>query len=264
MMSDAFTKLGEAELGSLIAALKSRRVVAPYPALQVSRVIPSALAAAARDGLSEWAALGCSAEQIAKVLELLVLDRTRERTTDPAMELVTSGPAASGITNRDTSVVVRELFQNATQSVLLVGYAVHQGQRIFETLARRMEDQPTLQVRFFLNIPRAYRDKTPAEILVSRFKQQFKNQQWPAGCRLPELYYDPRTVTDDAAGRSSLHAKCIVVDSADVFVSSANFTQAAHERNIEVGLAIRSAWLAGQITKHFRTLDEQGLMVRAF
>jgi hypothetical protein len=56
----------------------------------------------------------------------------------------------------------------------------------------------------------------------------------------------------------------IVVDSEYVFVSSANFTQAAQERNIEVGLNIRSNWLASRLIKHFRRLHECGLATRAF
>ncbi|TVS20812.1 MAG: phospholipase, partial [Planctomycetaceae bacterium] len=49
-----------------------------------------------------------------------------------------------------------------------------------------------------------------------------------------------------------------------VFVSSANFTEAGQERNIEVGLKIESQWLAKQITTHFRHLVDYGLAKRAF
>ena len=63
--------------------------------------------------------------------------------------------------------------------------------------------------------------------------------------------------------RSSLHAKCVVVDAEHVFVSSANFTEAGQERNIEVGLNIRSEWLAKRLIRHFKLLHEHGLAVRA-
>ena len=127
-----------------------------------------------------------------------------------------------------------------------------------------MQQRPSLQVQFFLNLPRPDADTTASEILVARFKQRFKDTQWPAGCRLPEVYYDPRSVAEDAPVRSSLHAKCIVVDSKQVFVSSANFSEAGQERNIEVGLKIESQWLAKQITTHFRHLYDYGLAKRAF
>ena len=56
--------------------------------------------------------------------------------------------------------------------------------------------------------------------------------------------------------RSSLHAKCVVVDTEHVFVSSAIFTEAGQERNIEVGLKLRSQLIAGQLIRHFRMLRE--------
>jgi phosphatidylserine/phosphatidylglycerophosphate/cardiolipin synthase-like enzyme len=51
-----------------------------------------------------------------------------------------------------------------------------------------------------------------------------------------------------------LHAKCVVVDGEAVFISSANFTEAAQERNIEMGLLVHSDWLAQRVTRHFDAL----------
>jgi phosphatidylserine/phosphatidylglycerophosphate/cardiolipin synthase-like enzyme len=59
-------------------------------------------------------------------------------------------------------------------------------------------------------------------------------------------------------------AKCVVVDAEQVLVSSANFTKAGQERNIEVGLKIQSPWLAQRLIRHFELLREHGLVVRAF
>ena len=197
-------------------------------------------------------------------LELLLKDRQNSKAADPPIDLVTSGPEAPGITNRDTAVVVRELFTHAKTSVLVVGYAVYQGQRVFEALAHRMQENKQLGVRFFLNISRPDGDTTAPEILVSRFTRRFKETQWPNGFRLPEVFYDPRSVSIDKPVRSSLHAKCVVVDSELVFVSSANFTEAGQERNIEVGLNICSKTLASKLTTHFNQLHACGLAVRAF
>lgn len=263
-MTAAFSKLSNMDLQTLIAGLRSARVAAPYTGLQVSRVVPSALSAVVRAGLVELDSQGFSSDQIATVLSLIENDRKNGRESELSIDLVTSGPEAPGITNRDTSVVVRELFAHAKQSVLVVGYAVYQGQQVFESLAIRMSEIPDLNVQLFLNISRTDGDTTASEILVARFKQRFKNKQWPIGYPLPEVYYDPRSVADNEPIRSSLHAKCVVVDSKHVFVSSANFTEAGQVRNIEVGLKIESEWLAKGITAHFRHLHEHGLAARAF
>jgi phosphatidylserine/phosphatidylglycerophosphate/cardiolipin synthase-like enzyme len=55
-----------------------------------------------------------------------------------------------------------------------------------------------------------------------------------------------------------------VVDRREVFVSSANFTEAAHERNIEVGLLIHSSTLAERIVRHFEALLAEGVLKPAW
>lgn len=263
-MNDAFTKLSNTDLQAIIVALRSGRLSSPYPGLQVARVVPATTSTFVRTALLELEAEGFSPKQIATVLSLIETDRRRGCNSEWPIELVTSGPEAPGVSNRDTSVVVRELFTHAKQSVWVVGYAVYQGQQVFEALASRMQILPELDVKLFLNIARPERDSTASAILITRFKQRFKDKQWPIGCRLPEVFFDPRSVADDVPVRSSLHAKCIVVDTLQVFVSSANFTKAAQDRNIEIGLRIESESLAKGITDHLRQLLENDLVERAF
>jgi phosphatidylserine/phosphatidylglycerophosphate/cardiolipin synthase-like enzyme len=214
--------------------------------------------------LKQLGELGFSEVQIAATLELLERDRQVIRSHHLPIDLVTSGPEAPGINNRDTAVVVRDLFSYATRSVLVVGYAVYQGQQVFESLARRMEEIPELDVQFFLNVSRPDGDDTHSEIILSCFKQRFVSTQWPAGFRLPEVFFDPRSIADVTPVRSSLHAKCVVVDGEKVFVSSANFTEAGQERNIEVGLLIESRLLSDRITNHFKQLVAHGHARKAF
>ena len=57
-----------------------------------------------------------------------------------------------------------------------------------------------------------------------------------------------------------MHAKCIVVDRQELFISSANFTEAAQNRNIKVGLLVRSASLADNLVRHFDTLVAEKLL----
>ena len=50
-----------------------------------------------------------------------------------------------------------------------------------------------------------------------------------------------------------------MVDRKDLFVSSANFTEAAQERNVEVGLLIHSPILAERVQAHFEALVDATL-----
>jgi len=172
-----------------------------------------------------------------------------------AIELVTSGPDVAGMT-RDTGVVLRELFAGAEQRVLVVGFAVHQGREIFAALADRMRHRPDLIARLCLDIRRAPGDKTKADSLLRRFAERFIGQEWP-GPRLPDLFYDPRSLAEGEAYRASLHAKCVVVDGVRALIGSANLTEAAQLRNIEVGVVV-SGLIAAATERHFEALIASG------
>lgn len=263
-MNDVFSRLSDNALASLAGGLRSGRVTLPGSALQVGRVVSHELCSAVASALSVLSEQKFTSGQAAILLESILADRRLHRTTHcDAIDLVTSGPEAVGITNRDTAVVVREMFAHAHRSVTVVGYAVYQGQMVFEALAKRMDDIQELSVELFLNIPRPDRDTTRSDILVSRFIERFKTTQWPTGSRLPKVYYDPRSIADEVRIRSSLHAKCVIVDNRHVFISSANFTEAGQQRNIEVGLLLDSEHLASKTTIHFKKMLEAELFTRA-
>jgi phosphatidylserine/phosphatidylglycerophosphate/cardiolipin synthase-like enzyme len=172
------------------------------------------------------------------------------------VDLVTTGPEVGGVTNRDTTVVVQDLFRRAEQSVLIAGYAIYQGQRVFKTLADRMLERPGMKVQMFLDIQRKMGDTSLSSEIIRGFTNRFRTSQWPSERPFPEIFYDPRSLSMEPEARAALHAKCIVVDDAEVFVSSANFTEAAQGKNIEVGLTLRSAAIANRITRFFHALLE--------
>ena len=143
----------------------------------------------------------------------------------------------------------------------MAGYAVYQGQRVFAALADRMQALPQLNVRMFLDVQRGPCDTSTHAEIVRRFVHRFQNQQWPPDRPLPKAFYDPRSLDLAPDKRACLHAKCIVVDGQSVFISSANFTEAAQERNIEVGMLVRSRSLADRIVVHSGTLLSANLLV---
>jgi phosphatidylserine/phosphatidylglycerophosphate/cardiolipin synthase-like enzyme len=157
-------------------------------------------------------------------------------------------------------VVVQQLFRDAKQSVLVVGYSVYQGTHVFGTLAEEMTRKPSLDVIMCLNVGRDGQDSRSEYEIRHRYITQFKKKQWPDGFPLPKLYFDPRAIDADPSKRASLHAKCIVVDKRYAFVSSANFTERGQKRNIEIGVRIDSSHIAEGISNYILNLiDEQVL-----
>ena len=89
---------------------------------------------------------------VTAAVRLLRDERRRVAKKDPHPELVVTGPDLGGVKSRDTRVVVREMFESARHSVLIVGYAFYGSDRIFQPLADRMVSNSGLTVRIIVNV----------------------------------------------------------------------------------------------------------------
>jgi phosphatidylserine/phosphatidylglycerophosphate/cardiolipin synthase-like enzyme len=258
-VSQPLLSLAPSDLRAIALALNTGRLQTPYSVAAMQRFLSGRIASEVATALEELGNLGMSPVAIGRTLEMLAASRAERPPIEELVDLVTT---QSGDANRDTSVVVRELFHSAQRSVLVAGYAVYQGQKVFQALADRMSEQPAMKVRMYLNIQRRAGDTSANSELERRFAHRFRTTQWPLDRPLPEIYYDPRSLSLVAHECAALHAKCVVVDNTQVFVSSANFTEAAQQRNIEIGLVLRSTVIADRITQFFEQLAASGLLKR--
>lgn len=260
-MGNPLASLPSSDLKAIREAIESRRLEAPFGEISVGRCCSNKWALDAAEELQRLTEMGCSGQSIADLLGILAEQRLGQVGVEDLIDLVWTGPEAPGAPSRDTSVVVSELFSNAQHSVLVAGYAVYQGRVVFRALAKRMEKVPGLTVKMFLDVRRQHGDTTADSDILRAFAHRFKTKEWP-GERRPQVYYDPRALEMDALKKSSLHAKCVVVDRTTAFVSSANFTEAAQVRNIEVGVLIRSADFASHLARHFEALADCQILKR--
>ena len=206
-MPSSFSNLSARDLCTLADALKSGRLVAPYTRSLIARTnISPGSVDAVLEGLVQLGEQGFSEKQVAVLLSAIEEERRSSKKLDELVSLVITGPEAPGTTIRDTGVVVRELFRNATKSVVVVGYSVYQGQQVFAALAERMMELPELESTMYLNLP-PVKDTDEESIVTRRFAKDFQRKHWPEGCRLPSIYFDPRSIEADRSKRASLHAK---------------------------------------------------------
>ena len=254
-------------LGAGVAALPAhlRRRLADAFESDLLPETPSQVALESLLGTAE------GAQQLASDLEALagvgirgkavaVWIRTVEQASDstPAVDLVWSGPEVPGLHARDTRRVYEELVRGAQHSIWISTYAYFDGPRAFADLAQRLEAVAELHVALLLNIQRSKGDTNKPEQLVRRFSDRFWGTDWPGTSR-PAVYYDPRSL-DPEGPTGVLHAKALVVDDEAVVITSANLTEAAFDRNIELGLLTRDRRLAASITTHFQTLIDTKLL----
>lgn len=256
-MSD-FPRLSARDRQTLLQALEQGDLAPPYSEMALGRYVGRATARPLSVSLERLRGLGLTPPLLKEFLLL-----GPEPSETPRASLVWTGPEEAGSETRDTGVVVRELFATAEREVLIAGFAVYQGRAIFEVLARRMDADPNLRVRMFLNIERPYGDTTVEAQLIYEFARSFRDEQWP-GRRLPEVYFDPRALELHERGkkRAALHAKCVLADRRRGLITSANLTEAAQDRNIELGVLLDDPELVGVLAEQFEALVARDLVRR--
>lgn len=170
-----------------------------------------------------------------------------------AAELVWTGPSAGpgSIPMRRTDQALLQVIASATRSLLVVSFAAYRVRPVVEALAeccRRGVD-----VRICLD----------GEGDVGRLRDDLYRILGEADERLA-LYVWPEDQRqhEGDGGTGVLHAKCAVADGALLFVSSANLTEYALSRNIELGVLIHGGPLPGRVEAQFRALMDRGVLRR--
>ncbi len=257
--------IGRAALIRLARAIEDERIRPPYDSIDVQPYVPRASVDDMLGVLEAMASTNATPAHIAMTLRLLADERAEAQRVADKLQLVWSGTEVdTGTRSRDTAAIVQELFRRAEKRVIIASYVLDKGAKaraIFGGLASHMDENPALSVRIYINVPREWKDSRTDGVLLKEFADHFVHELWP-GRRMPELYYDPRSLTVGGPTRASLHAKCIIVDDEHVLITSANFTEAAHQRNIEAGVRVDDRQIAEALRIQFETLVERNLLVR--
>ena len=264
MTSGSLENVGEAAIERLVAGLRAGSMAWPPEAQIVAGIVGADVAPQCATVLRGLHEDGVDRRGAVAALGLVLADRRESRGLIPRPEVVWSGLEGIHAMTRDTRVVAQELFREARERLDIASYSVDQGRKardLFGALAARMDTEPEVKVRMFLDVGRRHKDTTPASVLMSRFAERFRKVVWP-GARLPELYFDRRALDDDGAKRTCQHAKLIVVDRRRSFVTSANFSEAAHVRNVEAGLLVDDPHVAGVLVQQLDDLIRLGVFQR--
>lgn len=177
---------------------------------------------------SEAPALNALGREGALAVLGAVIAERRARPHPP--ELVWTGPESRWSGARDTAVVLADLFRKATATILLAGFAFDHAADVLRPLHEAL--QRGVSCRLFAD----------ADVAA-----EFLREHWPFGPPFPERYgFSP-----EKGVFASLHAKCVVVDGRQVFVTSANFTDRGQTRNVEVGVLLEDAHLAAVLEAQF-------------
>ncbi|MBN8420810.1 MAG: DISARM system phospholipase D-like protein DrmC [Verrucomicrobia bacterium] len=157
-------------------------------------------------------------------------------------ELVWTGPATGLVPVRHTVQVLAGLIDQAVHELFFVSFVAYDVPSIISALQRAVLRGVKLSV------------------LVEQSKEHGGNLTVDSLGKLrrkiPEakFYVWDRTALSDSAQSASVHAKCAVADSSVAFITSANLSDAAMERNMELGVLINRGPLPEQLHRHLDAL----------
>ncbi len=248
-MSLAFNSASAATLRAVASALRNGQLSLPLSPLAITRVAPSCSHVEVLE-LIRLSSEGMHAIHLALLMDEVA--NTVEARLASGAELVWTGPESSIAHSRDTAVVIGELFRSAMRSILISTFVVHQPEIVFRPLADRMAEIPALRVQLFVHVGRDPPDTRYESEILREFAAELR-RKWPGSSR-PILYYDPRSLSLNADERATWHAKVVVIDDEIAFVTSANFTEWAQQRNVEAGVLVRNAQFARQLRQQFEGL----------
>jgi phosphatidylserine/phosphatidylglycerophosphate/cardiolipin synthase-like enzyme len=192
--------------------------------------------------LSRWGEIG---ERLAPMLEVALAAKRNAPTT----ELVWTGPATMAVPVRRTEQVLFDLIRCAQYRLTLASFGVFQIPRLVDELEHSITRG--VSIRFVLGDRESVHDHE-----IDRQRRQLGRM---VADRALILQWQEEKRPRDEQGRSGLmHMKIAVADSQVAFFTSANLTEAALERNMEIGVLIRGGQMPNSIERLVDQLIETG------
>lgn len=160
-------------------------------------------------------------------------------------EFVATLPSGIAGGTRPTHIVVEEICRGARRSLLLMGYLVHKSSGIHECL----NSAAARGVSVTLVCDRA----------DAGWRGVYK--EWLPGTKKPRVFVNPPDPKSDILGK--MHCKVLCADELDLLVTSANFTWAGQNSNLEYGVRLGDSKSGRQATEFVQYLEREGLLVSA-
>ena len=167
------------------------------------------------------------------------------------IELLWTGPSPdSQIPARRIDQVLYDLVEAANREILLVTFAAHKISRLTEGLEKALARG--VHVRLILEFEETSEGQLSMDALNAFphvIRQHAQIYYWPLDKRERNAYGKP----------GKLHAKVAVIDN-QVVLSSANLTDDAFNRNLELGALISNEEILQRLRTHFDSLCGDGTL----
>lgn len=164
--------------------------------------------------------------------------------TRGALELVWTGPKTGLIPTRQTEQVMLEVIDSARSDLFLVSYVFYRASSVVAALDAAVARGVAVSV--LLESSTEYGGTVRGDSIKAV-------RDAVAGAAI-YVWETASRKTDSDAISAAVHAKCAVADRRLAFITSANLTTAALERNMELGMLIRGGTVPDRLRQHLAAL----------
>lgn len=160
-----------------------------------------------------------------------------------ASELVWTGPSTGQVSVRHTEQVLCEIIHYAKRRLFLVSFVAFEVDSIIGALRSAIGRQ--VQIDMLLESSNEYGGKVTHDSVktMKSILPSIDVYVWSS---------DKKALPGQLTG--AVHAKCAVADGELAFITSANLTSAAMERNMELGVLIKGGELPFELHRHLEAL----------
>ena len=190
-----------------------------------------------------WRATTVTAEELAGML-IGASHAYHTAKDDETVQLVWTGPTTEFVATRKTEQVLLEVIRSAKRKLFMTSFVAFRVDSVVEALSNAMERG--VEVSILLESSRSHGgDLSIDSIDIMRNS-------------LPKArFYYWKEKADKFSG-GKVHAKVVVADAEDCFISSANLTEHAMERNMEAGVLISRGMIPRNLDAHLEALVAAG------
>lgn len=248
---DAILDLGAlvspAKVGAVAEALRGISSPADAPGADVLVGTPAARASVVRL-LDAWAKTPASGDEVAGML-LGASEARRRVEKELNVELVWTGPTTRFVATRRTEQVLLDMIRGAEKDLFLVSFVAYDVPSVVK--AMNEANARGVRIRVLLEASTSHGGSLSVDP-VATMRRSVPSTEFYTWKEKPEPFVDGK-----------VHAKVAIVDWARAFITSANLTGHALEKNMEAGVAIHGGPVPRTLRDHLEALIDVGVIGRA-
>jgi phosphatidylserine/phosphatidylglycerophosphate/cardiolipin synthase-like enzyme len=158
-------------------------------------------------------------------------------------ELVWTGPSTGQVPVRHTEQVLCEVINFAKRRLFIVSFVAYQIDSIIKAIRDAIGRNVQINILLEMSSEHGGRVSQDSIKMIGDLFPSVSVYSW-----VPEQNIESIKIT------GAVHAKCAVADGEMAFITSANLTTAAMERNMELGVLIKGGNLPEELHKHLESL----------